>query len=100
MELDAKHPAILLDLVLKSLRLSICATRNWSYGFFQGIMTLAKNFYWMKNSPLSPFFNLKITPFFFKTNCKFAPNTLFLKLQLVSGKSYKIRHSTRAPRHL
>jgi hypothetical protein len=66
MEFDAEHPAILLDLVLKPLRLSICATRNWSYGFFQGIMTLAKNFYWMKNSPLSPFFNLKITPFFSK----------------------------------
>ncbi len=28
MELDAEHPAILLDLVLKPLRLSICAARN------------------------------------------------------------------------
>jgi len=59
MEFDAKHPAILLDLVLKPLRLSICAVRNCCSGFFQGIMPLAKNYYRMKNSPISPFFNPK-----------------------------------------
>jgi len=59
MEFDAEHPVILLDFVLKPLRLSICATQNCRYGFFQGIMTLAKNFYRMKNSPISPFFHPK-----------------------------------------